>query len=122
LLVEERLYRLEVNRLAAARIASEKSLDRGWRFHVELAVGADVAGGFVLTLNWADYERWVGGRVAPADVAQAVLDAIAAHGVDLGALDGGTVDVARLRREHVFLDDAITAALGAKKTGEEHEA
>ncbi|HEY8517131.1 MAG TPA: hypothetical protein VIS07_16590 [Candidatus Binatia bacterium] len=58
--------------MSSIRVTSERSDGDGWRFDVRVEERG-AKHDFAVTLGKADYERWSGGKVAPADVIRAAF-------------------------------------------------
>lgn len=58
--------------MSTIRVSNERSQGDGWRFDVRVEErGAEHD--FAVTLGKADYDRWSGGRVPPADLVHAAF-------------------------------------------------
>jgi hypothetical protein len=101
--------------LASVRVGTEHEEDRAWRFDVSVVDAQGRATRHEVRLAWADYELWSGGVRRPADVAEAVVEALTDA---LGAeAPPDRFDAALMRRRMEGFDNAVRRALGHEPRG-----
>lgn len=60
--------------VARIRVEQEEESARGWSYAIVVERGGAAPSRHVLTLSFADYEHWVGGRIAPSVVAERLVE------------------------------------------------
>ncbi len=91
--------------MAVVTVEREEAVERGWSFLVRVESGAEHDSTHTVRIDWADYDRWTGGRVPPAHVAEGLVR-VTLQGTPPHRLPR-TIDASRLRRERPDLDQRI---------------
>lgn len=87
------------------RVLTEREVDRGWVHQVRIETHRGGESEHTVRLDWADHDRWSGGRCPPSRVTEALVHWLITHAADQPLPE--RFDASTARRWHPDLDRAM---------------